>query len=156
MTWEELLTWEIVENLTWTIQNIWFWGDPQFLKMMWGLVKSFVVWLRPLVRILLIVLVVLLVIYIIVLLVFNYLTKKQKKKVQDDIPEEYKEFKKIWKYEVVNNMYDYWSVYNPDQQKIVDEKEEKLKKLKEELNKPEKDVLSSIDEKNESKKVVIM
>lgn len=123
MTWEELLTWAIIDTWiviqgsTWqiinnTIENSF--GDPSLLSWVFALFKWLFVAVLPIIKWLWIVLVVLLVLYILVLLVFTFLTKREKKKVKNDISQEHREFKEIWKQMVVSNMLEYWSVYNPE------------------------------------------
>lgn len=122
MTWEELLTWAIIDTWiviqgsTWqiinnTIENSF--GDPSLLSWVFALFKWLFVAVLPIIKWLWIILVVLLMLYILVLLVFTFLTKREKKKVKNDISQEHREFKEIWKQMVVRNMLEYGSVYDP-------------------------------------------
>lgn len=164
MTWEELLTgaivdtWIVVQWWTWLVENtdIWFslW-NTSLLSGVWWLFKWLFLAILPFIKWLLIWLVILLVLYIFVLFLFSYLTKRKRKKVQNDIPPEYKEYKEIWKEIIVSNMYHYWDVYDPEMEKEIEKEKENQKK--EDLNKVNelKKDLSSNDQVNENKKVVL-
>ena len=164
MTWEELLTgaiidtWIIVQWWSWFVENtdIWFslW-NTSLLSGVWWLFKWLFLAIRPFIKWLLIWLVILLVLYISVLFLFSYLTKRKRKKVKSDIPEDYKRYKEIGKQIIVNNMYYYGDVYDPEMEKEIQEEKENQKK--EDLNKVNelKKDLSSNDQVNENKKVVL-
>ena len=86
---------------------------------------------------------------------FSYLTKRKRKKVKSDIPEDYKRYKEIGKQIIVNNMYYYGDVYDPWYEEEINKEIEKRKN--ENVNNVVDNVpdLSSNDQNNESKKVII-
>lgn len=137
MTWLAILTWAIED--TWLLIQGWevgswttvitdfsapmidAWWVSWAFTMLKDMVLGFLSALRPLIKLLLILIVILALLYIWALWFSGRLASKQRKKVQADIPDDYKEYKEVGSKVVIENMLDYGSVYDPEYEKMLEE-----------------------------------